>query len=207
MLVKKNILKNSNDKTYDVFTNYITSNFLSDPTLPKSMKPSAYVTECWERYKRNASSNTYKRSNSLNGKIFEVIIATALYRCKVRPFYLQAKARLVPDVDYDIILYDKTNQIPITISVKTSVRERYKQADLEAYAFRNVHRAALNYLVLLNKRECANVQKKIKNGSVLGLKQAIRADSGDFDVLLEELKQRNLGTSPKISLFEGQRVK
>ena len=122
-------------------------------------------------------------------------------------FVLQTDDDIDDFFSYFNLSYDKTNQIPITISVKTSVRERYKQADLEAYAFRNVHRAALNYLVLLNKRECANVQKKIKNGSVLGLKQAIRADSGDFDVLLEELKQRNLGTSPKISLFEGQRVK
>lgn len=206
MLVNKNILKNRSDKTYMVFTNHITNDFLSDPSLPQSMNPSAYVAECWNRYKHNASRNTYKRTNSLNGKIFEVIVATALYRYKVRPFYLQATAQLVPDVDYDIIMYDKINHVPITISVKTSVRERYKQADLEAYAFKNVHRAAMNYLVLLNAKECANVQKKIDSGSVLGLKQAIQADADEFDVFLEELKGLKLGASPKISLFEGQRV-
>lgn len=207
MLVDKNILMNRSDKTYDVFTNYITNDFLLDPSLPKSLKPSEYVAECWDRYKRNESPSTYIRNRALNGKVFEVIIATALYRKSIRPFYLQATAKLVPDVDYDIIMYDKTNDVPITISVKTSIRERYKQADLEAYAFKNVHRAALNYLVLLNANECANVQRKIESGSVLGLKQAIQADANDFDDFIKELKKLKLGASPKITLFEGQRVK
>ena len=130
MLVAKNILKNKTDKTYDVFTTKITSDFIGDITLPLTMKPSDYVDECWKRYKTYVASLPKKKQrtlNSLNGKIFEVIIATAFYRSKIKPFYLQASSRLVPDVDYDIVMYDKEKEIPITISIKTSSRERYKQ--------------------------------------------------------------------------------
>lgn len=207
MLVEKEILKDRTDKTYVVFTNYITNNFLDDPTLPHSMLPSEYVKECWNRYNENASKTTYSRNNSLNGKIFEVIIATELYRKGVIPFYFQAKAFLIPDVDYDIIMIDKDNNIPITISIKTSCRERYKQADLEAYAFKSVHRTSLNYLISLNKNECKNIQTKIDHHALLGLKEAIYAKSDRFDILVEELKTKQLGTSLKIEMFEGQEIK
>ena len=201
MLVNKNIIKNRNDITYKVFTNYITANFVGDPSLPNSMKPSDYVAECWRRYKSNASTAAYKCSNSLNGKIFEVIIATAFYRNNILPFYTQAK-----DVDYDIVMYDKEKKIPITISTKTSARERYKQADLEAYAFKNMHRSALNYLIMLSRKDCANIQKKIDYGMLIGLKQVIQADAKEFDILVQELKKRDLGEAPQITLFDGQKI-
>ena len=207
MLVEKNILQSEDDLTYIVFTNYITDDFLSDPSFPKNMKPSEYVAECWNRYVNKASAKTYKRNNNLNGSIFEVIIATALYRYKVRPFYFQAKARLVPDVDYDIILYDRIKGLPITISIKTSVRERYKQAALEAYAFKNVHRTSRNYLVLLDHNECVRLQTKIDNELVLGLYKAVQADTDDFDKLIKELKKTKYGMAPKITLFDGYKIK
>lgn len=207
MLVQKNILKSTNDKTYDVFTNYITNDFINDTSLPFGMLPSDYVTECWRRYIDNASASTYTRNNALNGKVFEVIVATALYRRKVIPFYFQAAASLIPDVDYDIIMFDKENEIPITISMKTSSRERYKQADLEAYAFSNVYRSALNYLIMLNERDCRTVQRKIDAGAMLGLEKVIRANSSDFDSFVDELSKRKLGRAPRITLFDGQLIR
>jgi hypothetical protein len=104
-------------------------------------------------------------------------------------------------------LYDKDNSIPITISIKTSCRERYKQADLEAYAFKNVHRTALNYLLVLNESERLRIQDKINRQEVLGLKEAINASSSRFDSLVEELKNRRLGTPPRIDMFAGRRIR
>ena len=210
LLVDKNILKNRTDTTYDVFTNNITSDFMKDSSLPLTMSPSDYVEECWDRYKNYASTLPKRRQrtlNSLNGKIFEVIVATAFYRAKVRPLYLQASSQLIPDVDYDIVMYDKAAKIPITISVKTSSRERYKQADLEAYAFKNVHRAALNYLVMYDEKDCRAVQKKIDSGMTLGLQKVIQANAKEFDTFVDELRRKKLGPAPKVPLFEGQIVK
>ncbi len=207
MLVKKGILSDRKGKVYEIFTNYITPDFLKDMSLPLTMKPSDYVVECWTRYKNNASPSTYKTTNSMNGNIFEVIVATALYRCKVLPFYCQATAFAVPDVNYDILMYDKINEVPITVSMKTSTRERYKQADLEAYALKNVHRSAINYLVMLNQKECRKIQAKISKGITMGLDNAICANTDDFDKLISDLKSRTLGAAPTIKLFDGSKIK
>ena len=204
MLVNKNILKSKKGKVYNIFTDYISSDFVSDPTLPMTMKPSEYVENCWNRYIKGASPATYKRSRSINGKIFELIIATALYRSNILPFYCQATSKLVPDVDYDILLYDEIKCVPITLSMKTSARERYKQADLEAYAFKNVHRTAVNYLLMLE--DCKKIESKILDGSVLALKKVIKANTSDFDDLINELSKRKLGYAPTITLFSGQLV-
>lgn len=73
------------------------------------------------------------------------------------------------------------------MSLKTSLRERYKQADLEAVALKYVHRKALNYLITLGSDEAENVKRKAANGELLGINKVICADSIEFDVLLNEL--------------------
>jgi hypothetical protein len=52
------------------------------------------------------------------------------------------------------------NRRPICISAKTSLRERYKQADFEAIALKYVHRKALSFLVTLEENEAKSVKAK-----------------------------------------------
>ena len=84
------------------------------------INPLDYVAKFWERYQERSD-----RNNSLNGKIWECIIITLLYREGLLPFYTQAKVAFVPNVEFDVLLY--TNSRPISLSLKTSLRERYKQ--------------------------------------------------------------------------------
>ena len=105
--------------------------------------PLDYVAKFWKRYQERND-----RNNSLNGKIWECIIITLLYREGLLPFYTQAKVAFVPNVEFDVLLY--TSSRPISLSLKTSLRERYKQADLEAIALRYVHRRAKSYLLTLD---------------------------------------------------------
>ncbi len=57
----------------------------------RSVWSSQYVYAYWSKYQTNCP---YK-NNNLNGKVFEAIIATELYRKNIRPFYLQAKVTFV----------------------------------------------------------------------------------------------------------------
>lgn len=81
---------------------------------------------------------------------------------------MNAKVAFVPNVIYDLMFYT-SERGPICWSVKTSLRERYKQADLEAIALKYVHRKALSYLITLEENEAKSVKAKIKSGALLGL--------------------------------------
>ncbi len=112
--------------------------------------PHEYVQKYWDAYQACSNKNA-----SVNGKIFELIIETLLYREGILPYYIQAKAAFVPNVDFDVLLYAESE--PVCLSIKTSLRERYKQADLEAVALKYVHRKAQCFLLTLEKNEADNV--------------------------------------------------
>lgn len=178
MLKNVGIVNNRKGKAYKVFTNYITNDF----TVLSNKKPSEYVNYCWEQY-----CKVQKRENSLNGKIFEYIVETAFYNYGIIPMYTQASMAFVPNANFDILLYTSDN-FPIGLSIKTSLRERYKQADLEAIALKYVHRRAINYLITFSGDEANSVKDKIIDGSLLGINKVVTADTNEFDELCEKLR-------------------
>lgn len=78
---------------------------------------------------------------------------------EIQPFYYQAKFHHVPPCKCDIVLYD--DRRPVVLSVKVSLLERYKQADLEGIALRQVYRQARQYLITLNRQEVARKPPRI----------------------------------------------
>lgn len=162
--------------------------------------PSEYISIYWKAFKKHPESN-----NNLNGKIFEYILATLFVRENLLPIYISAKVAFVPNVIYDLMFYT-TERGPICISAKTSLRERYKQADLEAIALKYVHRKALSYLVTLEVNEAKNVQAKIKSGDVIGLDKVVVATSEDFNELIVELKTYKFSEPPTVKVIESNQV-
>lgn len=163
-------------------------------------KPSDFVKIYWQRYKEHPKGN-----NNLNGKIFEYILATLFVRENILPLYMSAKVAFVPNVIYDLMFYT-SERGPICISAKTSLRERYKQADLESIALKYVHRKALSYLVTLETSEAKSVKGKIKSGDVIGLDNVIVATSNDFDILIDELKTFNFSEPPTVKVIQSNQI-
>lgn len=164
-------------------------------------KPSEYVSFYWREY-----SSLYERNNNLNGKIFEYILATLFVREELLPLYLSAKVAFVPNVIYDLMTHT-TENIPICFSAKTSLRERYKQADLEAIALKYVHRRAKSYLITLEENEANSVKRKIKSGDVIGLDDVIVATSDEFDILIAELKNDfTFSEPPTVKVIESNQI-
>jgi hypothetical protein len=164
----------------------------------KYKKPSDYISTYWEAFQNHAEGN-----NNLNGKMFEYILATLFVRENILPLYLSAKVAFVPNVIYDLMFYT-AERGPICISAKTSLRERYKQADLEAIALKYVHRKALSYLVTLEANEAKSVQAKIKSGDVIGLDNVVVATSSDFNDLIDELKAYQFSEPPTVKVIESK---
>lgn len=162
-------------------------------------KPSEYVKHFWEKYE-----SLEDRNPNLNGKIFEYILASVCIREGILPFYLGARVAFVPNVIYDLMFYT-AERGPICWSVKTSLRERYKQADLESIALKYVHRKALSYLITLSE-EAISVKEKIRNGDVIGLDNVVIATTHEFDELVVDLKSFQFKEPPTVKVIESTQV-
>lgn len=175
------IIKSKISKCADIFNEFIETDFLTNKE-----KPSEYVRVCWDKYKEWRDGHEINNANSLNGKMMEIIIATLLVKEGVLPLYIQAEVLFVPNVIFDFILYSKKSG-PINLSIKTSLRERYKQADLEAVALKYVHRKAKSYLITLDKNEAGNIKSKIEKSELLGIDDVIVASDDSFNEFIREL--------------------
>ena len=120
------------------------------------------------------------------------------------PLYLSAKVAFVPNVLFDMLFYCKERG-PICWSVKTSLRERYKQADLEAIALKYVHRKSLSYLITLSE-EAFGVKEKIKTGDVIGLDDVVIATEPEFDEIVRELKKFQFEVPPTVEVISSNSI-
>lgn len=151
------------------------------------MTPGQFIVEYWSLY-----LDTTGRNRSLNGAIFENLVIIALAREGIEPIYYQTSLTYVPTAIFDVLLYelqDDGTERPIALSLKTSIRERWKQADLEAAALKQVHKEAECYLLSLDEGEISRRQRQAE--AYAGLDEFILASSTDFDNLVYDLKTRN----------------
>lgn len=195
MLRKLGIVIGKDTKGQKVF-----EDLFSDFMLFEYNKPSEYIHSFWTKYEAYP-----ERSSSLNGKMLEYILASLCIREGILPTYMSAKVAFVPNVIYDIMFYT-AERGPICWSVKTSLRERYKQADLESIALKYVHRKALSYLITLNEKEAQGVKDKIISGDVIGLDKVIVATNSEFDELIKELKTFKFEEPPTVKVIESTQV-
>lgn len=178
-LKKYKIVKNPKTKSVILFEKLMGEKCFMDIEYES---PKEYVKKYWEAYKNISPTD----NQSLNGNVFELIIYSLFYREGLLPFYTQAKVTYVPNVIFDAILYNESQ--PISISIKTSLRERYKQADLEAIALKYVHRRAKCYLLTMESKEAKENKAKIEKGDIIGLDDIIDCNTEEINELIKELK-------------------
>lgn len=156
----------------------VTKNLLKEFPLDINATASKFVAHYWKKYKEN-----YGNNNSLNGLIFENIIMLALARRGIDNIYYQTELTYVPSAIFDIFLYSE--ETSIALSIKTTLRERWKQADLEALAVKQVHKNAKCYVLTLSHNE---VRARRRNDSTYaGLDGFILANTKEFDELIDQL--------------------
>lgn len=145
--------------------------------------PREFLSSVWERYELQPAAI---RKVGINGSIFEYILASVLLRNRIFPFRRSARIAFIPNIVHDFVLLSEARRFVI-LGAKTSLRERYKQADLEAMALKNVHRRAEYYLITNDDREAASLRTKIRAGDVFSLDDVIYAQSDDFNNLITRL--------------------
>ena len=146
-----------------------------------------------------------KENPAINGSVFEGIIGCCLYRAGILPLFVQAKLAFIPNINFDFVAYSQVFG-PIVLSAKTSLRERYKQADLEGMMMRQVHRKAKSYLLTLDEKEAKSVNQKISNGQVLGIDEVVLVNSNEFDELILKLQKIEMCIPQKVEIITGSRI-
>lgn len=164
------------------------------PKIPDDAKGTELVRIGYDLYSSGTDRNQ-QSNRPISGNVFEYLVIDALFKHHISPIYYQAEITNIPDIKYDILLYHPV--YPVVISCKTSLGERWKQADLEGGALKQVYRGALSYLVTMPKisrdgkvtHEGLNIQRKIEAKTAVGLDQSIEIDPEftNFDRLLDKL--------------------
>ena len=162
---------------------------------------SSYVDTLWKKIQ------THKKFNpSLGGSIFELVIACVLIQEDILPFYWQAEVEFVPLAIFDLVVYTKEVG-PVVLSLKTSLRERYKQEEFEAQALKNVHKHAKTFLVTMDGDDASKVNEKIKKGIISGVDKAIVANRIEFNRVIDDIKKLTMIVAPKVSVIsDGKRI-
>lgn len=165
----------------------------------KYVSPSKYVNDIWSKIQAS------DMSANMNGVAFELVLACVLILEDLHPFYMSAEVQFVPNARFDLMFY--THEIgPIVLSAKTSLRERYKQADLESLALRAVYRRSKTFLVTLNENEARGVQSKINSGDVTSLDRCVVATKPEFDDLIDELRSYKMIQAPVVPIVDKGRL-
>ena len=156
-------------------------------------EPSKYVEYLW-----NKAEKDERLTRDVRGKFFELVIACCLIKNGILPFFWQAQLEFVPLANFDLVIYTEERG-PIVLSLKTSIRERYKQAEFEAKAMKDVHRRAKNYLVTMEKDEAVSLQAKIDSGVLSGIDAVVVATEESSDELIKMLKTLSIVDTPVFS--------
>jgi hypothetical protein len=141
------------------------------------------------------AAETQKRG--VAGSALETVIAIVLVKEGIRPFYTQAEVAFVHNAKYDIFLYGEDRTL-VTLSLKTSFRERWKQADLEAFALAQVYKKCLSMCATFDSREACVIKEKIAEGRVFGLHHCFDLTlKSDVSKMLEMLKSKKPVDAPE----------
>ena len=161
--------------------------------------PSLYNDRVWKLLSSAISDN------SSRGSAFEFLIAFTLMRENISPFYYQVEFSNITWAEFDILIYTKEIG-PIVFSCKTSLRERWKQAEFEAQLLRRDFPESRSFLITMDPKE-SSVANKIKNGPKTGLEKVMRSNQPAFDRIIQEIKDYTiikvpLGTFSKATLVK-----
>ncbi len=163
--------------------------------------PSAHINDVWERMNADGSV-----SNNLRGSIFELLIGSVLIANGITPFFTQAEVTFVNNARFDILLWED-GWNPISLSIKTSLRERYKQAELEAWALNSVHRKSENWLITLSEEEVFRRKRQLGASKEYSyLRGLILASSPEFDEFVLYLKSKSFSVPADINPMANHKV-
>jgi hypothetical protein len=163
--------------------------------------PSAHINDIWARMSADGPV-----SNNLRGSVFELLIGSILVANGIKPFFTQAEVTYVNNARFDVLLWED-GWNPISLSIKTSLRERYKQAELEAWALNSVHRKSENWLITLSEEEVLRRKRQLGAAKEYSyLRGLVLASSAEFDEFILYLKGKTFDVPKDVNPMANNKV-
>ncbi len=131
-------------------------------------------------------SDVGQKIKSMSGKIFELIIAEILKHHNITPFYMQSVMRNVPNSKFDFLCFN--DKMPVILSAKISLAERWRQSAFEGYFLKQVYRQAKSYVITNDERSAALRNNDIQDNKISGIDHFYYVQSYEMNSLIEELK-------------------
>ena len=153
-----------------------------------------FVSKVMGNFDNQTKANNEQSKKSLRGAVFEYVIGEVLLLKGLTPLYHQAELRHVPLAKFDWLLYHP--QKPVSISCKTSARERWKQAAYEGMALKQVYSHAINYFVSVDA--LPKIDEK-REEAPRTLDHFLVAIKPEFDEALEEIKKTDYCEAENVS--------
>ncbi|MGL9687683.1 MAG: hypothetical protein ACQBVK_02750 [Candidatus Phytoplasma sp. TWB_XP] len=144
---------------------------------------------------------TPQNQKVLSGKINESLILIYFRNRGITQQYPQTYLFFIPDIKFDLVLFTHTKRI-IAFNFKTSLRERYKQAVIEAQQLKKLDTRFEYYLLTNNVTEFQRLNNKIKNGKVQGINKVIDCFSQKANAFFEDFFQRQFISFTDINLVK-----
>lgn len=66
--------------------------------------PSEFISYCWTEYEKKGRGKSVDSSRNRNGQFLELLVQFVLCKNEILPFYSQARAAFVPNVNFDILI-------------------------------------------------------------------------------------------------------
>ncbi len=163
-LLERGLARNSNEETMFLARNQESFANISKPA-------SKHIESVWSEAKRLGVSS---------GPLFEMIVGSVLYSLEIGPFYRRAALRFVPELDIDFILFNEDETAPICLQLTSTLRERHKLADLQAFKIKHFYPKAFFSLLTMDSIDVAR-KSGVKFPS---LDMLVDAGSTQFDELM-----------------------
>ena len=125
------------------------------------------------------------------GHILLICMISALAREQIGPFYVNCGVKGVPTHSWDLVFTSPEGRV-IAVSANVTLKERWKNENLAAWALKMVLPQSSAHLVLHNEDEATIIGNKIVRGEAAFFDGRAQIFSPDFDQLLAILKSEHL---------------
>jgi hypothetical protein len=151
----------------------------------------------------NQNNINSQSQKTIRGKINEYLILLYFHDQGITHLYPQSYLFFIPDIRFDLVLFSATKRI-IAFNFKTCLRDRYKQAIVEAQQLKKLDTRFEFYLLTNDAAESERLNQKIHNGKVQGINQVINLFAEEANHFVNKLLNKTFITFNNINLIKNK---